>query len=115
MVQQPPSGNPNEMRPAALRLLLAASAMLLSTSSQDEVLSGILDIASEVLAADAYAVWREMDSHGTWRAIATRGLSSSYRTELESHGEAVPTSIMAVEQITAEPSLLQHQQAYAQE
>ncbi|MCU1313892.1 MAG: domain S-box-containing protein [Acidobacteriaceae bacterium] len=115
MVQRLSSSDANEMRPDARRLLLAASAMLLSTSSQDEVLSGILDIASEVLAADAYAVWREIDSHRTWRAIATRGLSPSYRTELEVHGDVVPTSIMAVEQITAEPSLLKHQQAYAEE
>jgi signal transduction histidine kinase/GAF domain-containing protein len=115
MVQQPASGDPNEMRPDALRLLLAASAMLLTTSSQDEVLSGILDIASEVLAADAYAVWRETDSHRIWRAVATRGLSPSYRTELEVTGDAVPLSIMAVEQITAEPSLRQHQHAYTQE
>src|ERR1700738_2451168 len=115
MVQQPASGDPNEMRPDALRLLLAASAMLLPTSSQDEGLSGILDIASQVLAADAYAVWREMDSHGTWRAVATRGLSPSYPTGGDVAGDSVPTSIMAVEQITAEPSLHQYQQVYAQE
>jgi signal transduction histidine kinase len=89
--------------------------MLLTTSSQDEVLSRILDIASEVLAADAYAVWRETDSHGIWRAVATRGLSSSYQTEVEVHGSGVPTSIMVVEQITAETSLQQFQQVYAQE
>src|SRR5579859_626252 len=115
MVQRPSNSDPEETRPDVLQLLLAAPAMLLTTSSQDEVLSGILDIASEVLAADAYAVWREADTHKTWRAIATRGLSPRYRTELEVKDDPGPTSVMAVEQIADEPSLLRYQQAYAEE
>jgi len=39
--------------PEALKVLLDASAMLLASASADAVLSGILDLAGQVIAADA--------------------------------------------------------------
>jgi PAS domain S-box-containing protein len=65
----------------ALRALLDASAMLLASSSPADVLAGIVDIARNVIAADAYAVWRTTDALN-WRVLASHGLPSGYRTHL---------------------------------
>lgn len=109
-------GGISEAQSDALQVLLASSALLLTSSDQYEVLAGILDIASRVLSADAYAVWCEMDDHGTWRAIATKGLSEQYRREIHSVTEArVPVTSWPVEDIRQEPSLAQFQSVYAQE
>lgn len=108
----PPSEAP---RPDALQVLLASSAMLLANSSQEAVLSGILDIANNVLAADAYAVWRQCDSHGTWRAVASRGLSPSYRTELHSPDAAIPTRLQGVEDTASAEWLHEFRSVYEAE
>lgn len=102
-------------RPEALQVLLDSSAMLLANSSQDVVLPGILDLAGKVLAADAYAVWRASDDRKTWRAVAMRGLSPSYRTRLKATPGDAPTSIQATEDVLKDPSLIKFRDLYTAE
>ena len=56
--------------------------MLLTRMSVEAVVSGIVDLARQVIKADAYAVWRTYDALH-WRVLASSGLSPSYRTELK--------------------------------
>ncbi|HEV7218170.1 MAG TPA: PAS domain S-box protein [Terriglobales bacterium] len=103
-------------RSEALQVLLDASAMLLATSSRNNaVLLGILDLAGNVLAADAYAVWRALDNRKTWRAMALRGLSPAYHTEINAAPEDAPTSIQATEDVLTDPSLKTHRSVYVAE
>ena len=62
----------------SLHLLLQASATLLAQPDLVTVLDRILAISRELIAADAYAVWRLDESAGTWRVLASRGLSAAY-------------------------------------
>lgn len=93
-------------RADALEVLLAASSTLLDAATEESVLSGILEIASNILAADAYAVWCEMSPHRNWRAIASLGLSPNYRLEIPaSQATEPPTSILTIEDIGSVPML----------
>ncbi len=78
-----PTVNPNlaVARPDALKTLLDASALLLARGDVAAVVPGILDLARQVIDADAYAVWRTYDTFN-WRMLASYGLSPSYRTEI---------------------------------
>ncbi|HTM90047.1 MAG TPA: GAF domain-containing protein [Terriglobales bacterium] len=62
----------------SLHLLLQASATLLAQPDLVTVLDRILAISRELIAADAYAVWRLDESAGMWRVLASRGLSAAY-------------------------------------
>jgi len=66
---------------SAVRALLQASAILLGQHDLPAVLQGILNIAQEILAADAYALWRRADNSDRWQIEASRGLSDSYIRE----------------------------------
>src|SRR6266702_1603006 len=72
-----------------VQVLLNASAMLLSSFSVDAVVSGIVDLAQQIIKADAYAVWRTYD-RTNWRVLASSGLSASYRTEIQSADRNTP-------------------------
>ncbi len=116
MPNRPNTQETQTERADALEVLLAASSMLLDASSEESVLSGILEISSNVLAADAYAVWSEIDAQHNWRAIASLGLSPSYRLEIPaSSAAAPPTSIMAVEDIGTVPMLEPFRETYRKE
>ncbi|HKU23771.1 MAG TPA: ATP-binding protein [Terriglobales bacterium] len=62
----------------SLHLLLQASATLLAQPELVTVLDRILALSRELIAADAYAVWRLDESAGMWRVLASRGLSAAY-------------------------------------
>src|SRR5665213_2377718 len=64
-----------------VQVLLDASAMLLTSVSVEAVVEGIVDLARQVIKADAYAVWRTYDGLH-WRVLAACGLSPGYRNEL---------------------------------
>ena len=102
-------------RAESLQVLLDASSMLLATSSESAVLAGILDLASKLFAADAYAVWRDYDGGTRWRAVETRGLSAAYRREIATEPTQAPKQVQAVEDTAKEPSLLSFQAAFAAE
>lgn len=63
---------------APLHLLLQASATLLAQPDLPTVLDRILALSRELIAADAYAVWRLDESANLWRVLASRGLSQTY-------------------------------------
>ncbi|HUY94881.1 MAG TPA: GAF domain-containing protein, partial [Terracidiphilus sp.] len=58
--------------------LLQASAILLGRHDLPTILQEILNIAQEILAADAYALWRRMERSDRWQIEASRGLSAEY-------------------------------------
>ncbi len=64
-------------RPDPLYVLAEASVNLLATPELSSVLPKILNLASSVIRADAYAVWRTYDGE-TWKVIASTGLSPEY-------------------------------------
>lgn len=64
-------------RPDPLRVLVEASASLLSIPELSAVIEKILDLASQVIHAEAYAVWRTRDGM-TWQIVSAKGLSSRY-------------------------------------
>lgn len=66
---------------SAVRALLQASAILLGQHDLPAVLQEILNIAQEILAADAYALWRRAENSDQWQIEASRGLSDRYISE----------------------------------
>ncbi len=63
---------------ASLDLIAKASAELLRPSSDVAgILPAILEVAKALIAADAYAVWRERPD-GSWAILAAAGLSDEY-------------------------------------
>ncbi len=65
-------------RPDPLRVLVEASASLLAVPELSTVVEKILDLASRVIHAEAYAMWRTKDGM-TWQIIAAKGLSQQYK------------------------------------
>ncbi len=96
-----------------VQVLLDASAMLLASMSVDAVLSGIVDLAQQIIKADAYAVWRTYD-RTTWRVLASSGLSDSYRTEIQS-ADRNPPVFQSIPDVEADPELRKYSKSYRQE
>ena len=59
-----------------LRTIINASGALLTSPRPDDVLSAILGLAREVLAADGTVVWTVQQ--GAWRVAASHGLSDAF-------------------------------------
>jgi PAS domain S-box-containing protein len=89
---QPPS---ETTRPHALNVLLEASSLLLNAGDEEALLSQILELASDLLQADACGVWRETEDGLLWRRIAQRGLSET----LELQENTLPRSVWFVEDV----------------
>ena len=98
-----------------LKILLEASALLLTSADRNQIVFGIVDLASRVLAADAYAVWLDTTGEGNWRAVATRGLSEAYRTSIDVTPTVPLRTIQAVEDVTSDPSLVEYLKVYREE
>jgi PAS domain S-box-containing protein len=101
-------------RTEGLEIFQQASSLLLKAQSESDSLAQILELASSVLAADAYAVWREFDGGQTWRVIAKHGLSDRYRTQVPGNG-VVPRSVWAVEDTSTDERLEFTRPMYQQE
>jgi PAS domain S-box-containing protein len=86
-----------------VQLLLDASTMLLASMSTEAVVSGVVNLAQQVIKADAYAVWRTYD-RTTWRVLASSGLSDSYRTEVQS-ADPNPPAFQSIPDVEADPAL----------
>jgi PAS domain S-box-containing protein len=93
---QPPS---ETTRPHALNVLLEASSLLLNAGDEEALLSQILELASDLLQADACGVWRETEDGLLWRRIAQRGLSETYPKTLELQENTLPRSVWFVEDV----------------
>lgn len=90
-----------------LTMLVEASGRLLGARSED-VFSGILDLASRLLKADAYAVWRVDPSVQQWRIASSAGLDG-----VDAKEAAYPASgsldelkeALAIPDVAADPRL----------
>ncbi len=101
---------------SALQLLLYASAALRDRQSVPQVLSSILSLSGHLVAADAYAVWRTYDGGRIWSALATEGLSSDYRTQLQGNDAWSPTrQPIAIPDVASHPLVEQQQATYQRE
>lgn len=96
-----------------VQVLLDATAMLLARSSVDGVLSGIVDLAQQIIKADAYAVWRPYD-RTTWRVLASSGLSESYRTEVQSADRNAPV-FQFIPDVECDVTLQRFRESYRKE
>ena len=96
-----------------VQVLLDASAMLLSSMSQEVVLTRIVELAGQIIKADAYAVWRTYDAH-RWQALAASGLSPEYRRELKTE-EAVVPLFQAIPDVTHDDVVSQYGGIYERE
>jgi signal transduction histidine kinase len=98
--------------------LVDASAVLLSSLQVDTILPLIVDIAKQVVAADAYSVWRYKSSAGAWQLMTAVGLSEEYTQETGTISEgATPTMILPIvaEDVTKEERLQTRLGAYRAE
>lgn len=67
---------------APLSALVRASATLLAIPELGVLLPKILEIARDILAADAYAVWTREEDGSRWRILHSVGLSPDYANTL---------------------------------
>src|SRR6185312_9060237 len=93
-----------------VQALLDASAMLLASVSVDAVVTRIVELARQIIKADAYAVWRTYDAH-CWRVLAASGLSRDYRREWITKESVVP-QFQAIPDVTRDDVVAQYGQIY---
>lgn len=63
-----------------LKLLLETTSHLIETLETEELLNSLLDLSRQVVAADAFAVWR-VDPAGYWSVVSHSGLSQTFLDE----------------------------------
>lgn len=62
-----------------LSLLVQASDRLIGSPTLSEVLPSTLSLSRELIAADAYAVWRLDRTQGRWQIVTSSGLSDAFQ------------------------------------
>ena len=103
---------------ARLRTLVDASASLLGSPQTEVVLPAVLALSHQLVAADAYAIWRYFERESAWGVVASSGLSAEYgrdRIEVTSHTPRLPAGTLAVEDVFAEPILAGRRETYRRE
>jgi len=65
----------SEVSERGLRILVDASAALLTVSDVNTMLGRVLECAKELIGAEACGVWRSLDGGYNWRMLASAGLS----------------------------------------
>ena len=70
-----------QQRPDPLRVLVEASASLLAIPELSSVVPKILNLATQIIQAEAYAVWRTTDGTN-WRILSAQGLSQRYSAQV---------------------------------
>jgi PAS domain S-box-containing protein len=63
---------------SGLRRLLEAATQLLTRPDAGSPFPALIQIAADVIEADAYAVWRRRRGSESWRILASSGLSADY-------------------------------------
>jgi PAS domain S-box-containing protein len=97
-----------------LLALIAASGSLLRSPRLDDVLPAILNLATELLSADGYAIWR-CDDENTWRVVSSSGVSDEFTGRLVSEadrGMGSLTDPLAVEDVLTSVRLEGRREAY---
>jgi PAS domain S-box-containing protein len=101
--------------------IAVASASILGSPDSVAVASAAIDVAREVFAADAYALWR-FDRNSAWRIVRSVGISDDFasraipRSGDGTSAAAVPFSEpLSVEDVQATSMLAEMRDAYARE
>jgi PAS domain S-box-containing protein len=101
-----------------LNTLIEASGNVLQSLYRDDVLPAIIALAQQLVAADAYGIWRQNPATGAWNVLAAAGLSDEFQQEtIRSMGDA-PVTVTApwlVADIQQEPGLQTRRAVYARE
>ncbi len=84
---------------ARLTLLLQTTSHLIKSLDVDELLASVLGLSRELVAADAFAVWRQ-DAAGVWSAVSSEGLSEEF---ISSSIQAAQDASVPVEAIVVQP------------
>jgi len=93
--------------------LLQASSLLLNADSEEEVLSQTLDLASNLLFADAYGLWRESEVEHVWRVVAQRGLPEVYPRSVTINPPTFRRGIWMIEDVLNDPRAVFSRELYA--
>jgi PAS domain S-box-containing protein len=106
-----------ELVQAQLTSLIEATSALISSADGESVVPSILEIAAQLLGADAYAMWRYMPDRERWEITASRGLSREYlaTSQLEAGGERRLAQAMVVEDVFADSRLADFRERYTSE
>jgi signal transduction histidine kinase len=91
--------------------LTEAAGRLLSSPSQYDVLPAILDLSRQLVAADAYAVWRGHPSSSEWQVVCAVGLSESFQETVArspANTRTIPTQPVVIPDVAALPALTAH-------
>ncbi|MBV8206654.1 MAG: PAS domain-containing protein [Acidobacteria bacterium] len=109
-VPRPPTP---ELSARSLRRLVESSARLLAEPDLNSLLPAVLDVAGELVAADGYALWRQLPQHDKWRIIASRGLSQFYVDQMMQSGPGggMQDSPIVVEDVACAPAILEPRRA----
>jgi signal transduction histidine kinase len=110
----------NELQQRLLALVSRAG-LLLGSPRMEDVLPGILAVASQTVAADAYAVWRLDRARGAWAIASHAGVSEAFAasaiSRFRGRGTAAPTGLgpIAAEDVRNTPVLAERAAAYERE
>jgi signal transduction histidine kinase len=91
--------------------LTEAASRLLSSPSQYDVLPAILDLSRQLVAADAYAVWRANPNAPDWQVVCAVGLSESFQETVARspvNTRIIPTQPVLIPDVAALPALTAH-------
>ncbi|MBD2122032.1 ATP-binding protein [Trichocoleus sp. FACHB-262] len=101
-----------------LTLLVEASSTLISSLELTVLLPKILDLSCNLIAADAYAVWRFLPSLNKWQVVSAAGLSEAYQQSVIQVTTATPTmpdEPFVIEDVEQSPLLEMRKAGYRQE
>src|SRR5205814_4122494 len=105
-----------------LLALVSRAGLLLGSPRMEDVLPGILTIASQTLSADAYAVWRLDRGRRAWVIASHAGVSDAFAAaSISRHrggSTAAPVSGLgpiAAEDVRAMPMLAERTRDYERE
>ncbi len=101
-----------------LSLLVEASARLTSSLELPAVQAAVLELSNRLIAADAYAIWRQQADSGAWEVAQSAGLSETYlRTagRVPATNTAMPRDPVVAEDAQGTAFLESRRQAYRAE
>jgi PAS domain S-box-containing protein len=78
-----------------LSLLVKASDRLIGSPTLSEVLPSTMSLSRELIAADAYAVWRLDIPQGRWQIVSSSGLSEAFQQFVVALNGQTPTELAA--------------------
>jgi PAS domain S-box-containing protein len=86
--------------------LTTASGALLRSPRVEDVIAAVLDVARDVLPADAYAIWRYDAAASSWRAVAQTGLSPAFvDPPLKQDGEVLLKELAVIPDVPNAPRM----------